>query len=289
MVARKSAPRQKSSPVPKDDSDVRQSDRRAIAEQRKSPLFVGSTEKAFQVLHAFDGPDRQMPLSMIAKRADLDRSATQRLVFTLEALGYIARVHNTRDYALTPKVLQFGYNYIRGNDLVSRASPYLVEVSRTVGETINLHQMDGLDIVYLVRVPGKHLINIDIMVGSRLPAVLTASGTAMLSRSAPAFVDEVLRHPVKPITPQSVVDPGRLRKRINQAKERGYAIIANETVMGDISVAVAVTDEHGRAVAGISISVPTTRWTIERVEAELVKYVQSAAVPLSSAKVVPYR
>src|SRR5215207_9386504 len=86
---------------------------REKGDPRQSPLFVGSTEKAFQVLHAFDGPQRQMPLSMIAKLADLDRSATQRLVHTLETLGYIRRVHNTRNYALTSKLMQFGYNYLR--------------------------------------------------------------------------------------------------------------------------------------------------------------------------------
>ena len=132
----------------------------------QSPLFIGSTEKVFQVLHAFDGPDRQMPLSMIAKLADLDRSATQRLVHTLETLGYLRRVNDTRDYALTSKLLQFGYNYLRGNELVGKAAPYLLDVSRTVGETINLHELDGPDIVYVVRFPGHHIINVEIMVGS---------------------------------------------------------------------------------------------------------------------------
>lgn len=79
---------------------------------------------------------------------------------------------------------------------------------------------------------------------------------------------------MKPLTAQSVIDPASIRKRIQIAKERGYAIIADETVLGDISVASSIADEHGRAIAGISISVPTTRWTIERVEAELVKHVQ---------------
>jgi IclR family transcriptional regulator, pca regulon regulatory protein len=255
---------------------------------RESTLFIGSTEKAFQVLHAFDGPDRQMPLSMIARHANLDRSATQRLVHTLETLGYLRRVHNTRDYALTCKVLQFGYNYLRGHELVGRAAPYLLELSRTVGETINLHELDGTDIVYLARFPGKHIINIDIMVGSRLPAVLTASGTAILSKSPKDIVDEVLRQGIKALTPHSVVDPARLRKRINAARERGYALVTNETVLGDISVAASVTDEHGRAVAGISISVPTTRWTVERAEAELVQHIQLAATSLSSTRFPAY-
>jgi IclR family transcriptional regulator, pca regulon regulatory protein len=259
------------------------------SDPRQSPLFVGSTEKAFQVLHAFDGPQRQMPLSMIAKLADLDRSATQRLVHTLETLGYIRRVHNSRNYALTSKLLQFGYNYLRGNELVGKASPYLLDASKTVGETINLHELDGTDIVYLARFPGQHIINVDIMVGSRLPAVLTASGTAILSKCSPDIVDSVVRADTRPLTGQSVVDPARLRKRIKTAREQGYAIITNETVLGDISVAACVVDEHGRAVAGISISVPTTRWTLKRAESELVKHVQLLAASLSSAKFPAYR
>ena len=259
--------------------------KRARSDPRQSPLFVGSTEKAFQVLHAFDGPHRQMPLSMIAKLADLDRSATQRLVQTLETLGYLRRVHNSRDYALTSRLLQFGYNYLRGNELVGKASPYLLDISKSVGETMNLHELDGTDIVYMARFPGQHLINVDIMVGSRLPAVLTASGTAILSHSPPDVVVAVVRADIRPLTGQSVVDPARLRKRIEAARERGYAIITNETVLGDISVASCITDEHGRAIAGISISVPTTRWTLERAERELVKHVQLAAASLSRTRV----
>jgi len=258
------------------------------SDPRESPLFIGSTEKAFQVLHAFDDSHRHMPMSMIAKIANLDRSATQRLVYTLETLGYIRRVDHTRNYALTSKLLQFGYNYLRGNELVGRAAPYLLDISKTVGETINLHELDGADIVYLARFPGKHLINVDIMVGTRLPAVLTASGTAILSKSPQDVVDGILRGGVKPLTAQSVVDSARLRKRIGAAAKDGYAIITNETVHGDISVASCVTDEYGRAVAGISISVPTTRWTPKSVEAELVKHVQLAATSLSSTKFQKY-
>jgi DNA-binding IclR family transcriptional regulator len=275
-------------PKPHELSATATDEARRNNDPRLSPLFIGSTEKAFQVLHAFDGPDKQMPLSTIAKMAKLDRSATQRLVHTLETLGYLRRVPNTRDYALTAKLLQFSYNYLRGNALVAKASPYLLEISKTVGETVNLHELDGADIVYLVRFPGKHLINVDIMVGSRLPATLTASGIAILSRSPQDIVDDVLQHPVKPLTAQSMVDPDRLRQRIGTARGRGYAIVADETVLGDISVASCITDEHGRAVAGMSISVPTTRWSVERVESELVKHVQLAAASISSTKIHPY-
>ncbi|MBP2310036.1 helix-turn-helix domain-containing protein [Azospirillum melinis] len=256
---------------------------------RDSSLFVGSTEKTFQILHAFDGPHRQMPLSEIARAANLDRSAAQRLVYTLEVLGYLRRVHGTRNYALTPKLLQFSYNYLRANELIEKAFPYLLDISRSVGETTNLQELDGAEIVFVARFPGKHLVNIEFMVGSRLPAYYTASGTAILSRLSEEEREDILaRTDLRPLTPYTVCDPDRLRARVREAGEKGYALLINETVMGDISVGAAITDEHGRAVAGLSISVPATRWTPEQVEQELARHVQVAAASISVHKFGSY-
>jgi DNA-binding IclR family transcriptional regulator len=256
----------------------------------RSSLFIGSTEKAFQVLHAFDGPQRHMTLADIARAARLDRSAAQRLVYTLETLGYLRRVADTRNYALTLKVLQFSNSYIRANELIDKASPYLLEISRSLGETTNLHELDGSEIVFVARFPGQHLFNIDIVVGSRLPAFFTASGTAILSRLSDAEQRDILaRTELKQITPYTQIDPSILMKRVRRAGERGYAVITNETVMGDIAVAAAITDEHGRAVAAINVSVPTSRWTPEKAEAELAQHVQVAATSISKSKFAPYR
>ncbi|WP_188578632.1 IclR family transcriptional regulator [Azorhizobium oxalatiphilum] len=259
----------------------------AGADKRRSSLFVGSTEKAFQVLHAFDGPHRFMTLADIARASGLDRSAAQRLVHTLETLGYIKRVPDTRNYALTSKVLQFSYSYLRANELVDKALPYLLDVSRRLGETANLQELDGPDIVFIARIPGQHMAHIDIVVGSRLPTFFTASGTAMLSRMSEAEQREILAHTnLTPLTPFTETDPEALMARVRQASERGYAITVNQAVMGDISVGAAITDEQGKPVAAITISVPTSRWTPERAEAELAHNVQVAATSISKQRAV---
>jgi DNA-binding IclR family transcriptional regulator len=158
-----------------------------------------------------------------------------------------------------------------------------------VGETANLHELDGVDIVFIARFPGQHLVNIDIAVGSRLPAYFTASGTAILSRLPAARQLEILRQTrLQPMTPHTEFDPERLLQRVQRARETGYAIVANETVMGDISVAAPITDHDGRAIAAINISVPTTRWTFESAEARLVQQVQVAATSISKAR-LPYK
>lgn len=274
-------------PKPSVDSP-RKSNRTSDSE--RSPLFIGSTEKTFRVLHAFDGPSRHMAMVDIARAADLDRSAAQRVVYTLEALGYLYRVPETRNYGLTSKVLQFSYNYIRANELIDKASPYLLDISRQLGETTNLQELDGHEIVFVARFPGRHLVNIDIVVGARLPAMFTASGIAILSRLPEERVKEILAQtPLDPMTHFTEINPKKLLERIRVAARRGYAMVENETVLGDISIAAPITDHGGTAVAAINISVPTTRWSLERVEAELAKHVQVAATSISKSRLSTFR
>jgi IclR family transcriptional regulator, pca regulon regulatory protein len=258
--------------------------RKAPAADR-STLFIGSTEKTFRVLHAFDGARRTMTLAEIARGAQLDRSAAQRIVHTLESLGYLARIPDGKAYGLTCKALQAGYNYVRAHPLIDKASPFLLEISRAVGETCNLLELDGADIVFIARFPGRHLVNINIAVGSRLPAYFTASGTAILSRLPKQRQLEVLDHTrLEPMTPHTECDPAKLLKRVARARETGYSVVSNETVVGDISVAAAITDHDGNAVGAINIAVPTTRWTVARAEAELVHHVQVAAASISRSR-----
>lgn len=251
----------------------------------RSSLFVGSVEKAFQVLEAFRDTHRTMSIADIARAAQLDRSATQRLVHTMESLGYLRRLPGSTLYGLAPKVLTLSYNYLRSRELIERASPYLLDISRSLGETSNLQELDGHEIVFLARFPGKHLVNVDFAVGFRVPAVFTASGRAMLSRLDIATQREIIRAtPLRPVTPHTETDPKLLLSRIGEVAATGYSIVRDQTLVGDISVAAAITNHQGYPVAAINISVPTTRWTVEKAKELLVPHVQLAATSISRAR-----
>lgn len=274
-------PRKKSSPPARRAGG----ERAPRAAEERSSLFVGSVEKAFFVLEAFRDTHRLMSMAEIARAAGLDRSATQRLVHTMEQLGYIRRMPDSALYGLAPKVLTLSYNYLRSRELIERASPYLLDISRTLGETCNLQELDGHEIVFLARFPGKHLVNVDFAVGYRLPAVFTASGRAMLSKLDPADSRALIRQtPLAPVTPYTETDPRQLQARIAEAARKGYAVVMNQTLVGDISVAAAITDHHGHPIAAINIAVPTTRWTVEKAEEQLVPHVQLAATSISQSR-----
>ena len=155
--------------------------RKRITAATRSSLFISSIEKVFQVLHAFHGTQRQMSLAEIARAAQLDRSAAQRLVHTLEQLGYLRRILGTRNFALTSKVLRFSYNYMRANEIIDKASPYLLEIAAARRDDQPARARRPRDRVRgaLSRPASRqHRLR----GRPRLPAFFTASGTAILSR-----------------------------------------------------------------------------------------------------------
>lgn len=275
-----------SDPLQSNTSKGARRTRTAVNGDSRSSLFVGSVEKAFQVIEAFRGTHRTMTMAELAKAAELDRSATQRLVHTLEQLGYLSRLPDRALYGLSPKVLTLAYNYLRSSELVERASPHLLDMSRTLGETSNLQILEGHEIVFLARFPGKYLVNVDFAVGHRLPAIFTASGRAIMSKLPVRRQAELIEQTdLHPITPHTDTDPSVLNAMLVETTTQGYAIVMNQTVVGDISVAAAITDQFGQPIAAINISVPTTRWTRAKAQAQLVPYVQLAATSISRAPV----
>ncbi|WP_163003862.1 helix-turn-helix domain-containing protein, partial [Pseudomonas viridiflava] len=68
-----------------------------MSEDRNS-LFNQSLEKGLAVLRTFSAKRRSMSLAEIAEAAHMTKSSAQRMVFTLESLGYLRKHSRTRHY-----------------------------------------------------------------------------------------------------------------------------------------------------------------------------------------------
>lgn len=256
-------------------------DRDASTESR---LYVKSLEKSLLLLGAFDGRRQYLSEAEIARSVGLHRSSVQRLVHTLECLGYLKRHPDQRGYALTQKVLRLSNNYLRTNPIIRQAWPHILDLNRGLKETINLHELDGADIVFIARVRRRNLEHMDLAVGSRLPAFCTASGTAILAHLPEEQRHDILRQSrLERRTPFTEIRPEALLRRLERTRQAGYAVLANESVIGDISIGAPILNRQRIAVAGLSISVSTRIWTPERVEADLSGPILAATAAIAAA------
>lgn len=254
------------------------------ADDRVDRLKVRSVEKAFRVLAAFNAARPSLSLSQIAAAVDLDKSAAQRYAHTLTQLGYLRKNLQTTRLELTAKTLSIGYSYVRSSPLLERAMPYLQHLSQETQETINLTVLDDNDIVFVSRFPSRHVLNMDVMVGARMPAYCTAPGIAMLSRLQPTEAKTILRRSdLKPYTASTTWKIDALMKKLADSAARGYATAFEEFYHGDLSIAAAVLDSRAHPLCALNIAVSRARFTSAEAEARFSPLVVSAAVAVSQS------
>lgn len=252
--------------------------RPSIPALKDSPLFVASVEKAFFVLRCFIEAADTLSLNEISKRTGMDKSAAQRFTHTLRALEYLRQDPITRRYSLTSQALGFAYGYLHTHELVRKAMPYLIECQGRCEETVNLTERLETDIVYLARVPSRQVITVNVFVGMRLPLYCTAPGRSMLAFLPADEVNAILNASrLVKHTPFTVTDPKLLLAELEQVRRQGYAMVAQETYLGDASVAAPIFDRNRAVAAAINISAPLAKWPKERIKKELAPMVMQAA------------
>ena len=228
-----------------------------------SRLFVQSFATGLSVLDAFNAERREMSLPEIASAAGISKSAAQRFAHTLETLCMLTKDPASKRYSLSSRTLDLGYRYLQSHALLERASPYLLELNRRSGETVNLGEPAGLEMIYIGRFPSPLRSIVHMPIGRRLPMYTASAGRAYLSglpeHEARAILEASDR--VK-FTPRTVTEIEPLMEMLAQAREQGYAYSNEEYYRGDLALAVPVHDVSQRVVAAVNVSVSTSDWTL---------------------------
>jgi IclR family pca regulon transcriptional regulator len=238
---------------------------------QESPLYIQSLASGVAVLDAFTTDRPTMNLREIAEAAGVTKSAAQRFTHTLVALGLLRKDSVSKRYSLSPRTLDAGYRYLQAHVLLERANPYLLDLNRQTGETVNLAEPDGDEMVYIGRFPSPHRAIVHMPVGRRLPLFCSSAGRAYLSCLPDEQVKQILDRVERPrYTPHTLTDLDKLLELITTVRESGFAYSVEEFYLGDLAFAVPVRNIRGEAVAAVNLSVSTAYWTFERAHTELV-------------------
>ncbi len=264
-----------------------------LQEKRRKPgpdtLYVGSVEKAFDVLKAFRAGQRDLglsdlSLSQISHLSGLDKSASQRFTNTLVELGYLEKDRRTRRYRPAVRLLDFAYTYLVCNRLAEVAMPRLIEASKVYGTTVNLCELSGTDIIYTLRIPHQKEYFRATLPGRRIPAFSASGGIVILAHSPADTLDLVLEHSeYRPITQWTVTDPQAVRARISEALGNGYDLGVQQSLPHEISTAAPVLNSEGKAFAAVQIPVYMPGWTVEQVREKIVPLVMETARAISGS------
>ena len=158
--------------------------------------YSQSLERGLAILSSFSSARPLLGVSELSRDVGLSRSTTHRYVATLSALGYLQQDAATRRYRLGPRVLDLGFSAINSMELREISVPHLQQLSDETGYTVNMAVLDRADIVYIERCrssrEGQREIDLNLHVGSRLPAYCTSLGKVLLADLDPEELEAVL-------------------------------------------------------------------------------------------------
>lgn len=251
-------------------------------EERAGALFVRSVEKAMTILSAFHHADGALTLSELAQRAGVDRSATQLMVHTLRAMGYIQRDAQGHGFLPGIRILDHTLDYLRLNPLVRHATPVLQELRKSVRERVDLSLFDDVRVVYAVRLQTKRQSFHTSLVGHSVPTFCSSGGWAILSRLPGEQARDIIeRSDRRAFTPDTLTQADDIMQHVQESRDKGFSLTTNQILSGEIAAGFPVLNNVGAPVAAIHIAGSLSEWTQDDYIKQVVPLGQQAARAIS--------
>jgi IclR family transcriptional regulator, pca regulon regulatory protein len=252
----------------------------------REPRYSQSLERGLAILCCFT-PER--PVLGIAEIADellMSRSTTHRYMITLLALGYLEQ-GASRKYRLGLRVTDLGMSALNSTELREHSHPYLEELRQRTSFTVNLSVLDGDSILYVDRARsfrrGQHKIDLDLHLGSRLPAYCTSMGKLLIAHlPEPQRRDLLAEITLVKRGPNTITNKRTLRNELNEVLSMGFAINDEELVPGLHSISAPVRNEAREVVAAVNMAAHSSMIPLEELVDALGPHLISTADRISA-------
>lgn len=247
-------------------------------------MTVNAVERCIGVLECLAGEAGGLDLGVIAQRVGMPKSATHRLLATLQQRGWVTQDARTHAYVLS---LRFGMLALRNLDArvaTDVVQPVLDRLARRTREYARLAVVEGDGLTWVARAQGAVSgLRYDPDMGNEVTLHATATGKAWL---ATLPEDEALRivaaqgldgHVL--IGPNAARTMEEVRAALETTRRQGYGAAIEEGERGIVSLAVTFRTEPSEdapAAGTLSIAGPAARMGPER-HAEIVAALREAA------------
>jgi DNA-binding IclR family transcriptional regulator len=231
---------------------------KTIGTNEKSQVQV--IARAAAILRALEHESAGLSLGQIAQRVDLARSTVQRIIAALEVEKLVIAASPNGRMRLGPSILRLAAS-VR-TDFASLARPFLVTLSKELGETVDLSIVKKDQVVFIDQVTGPHRLQTVSVVGDAYPLYCTANGKAYLGQIDDGAIIELIGRKYPRRTKNTKVTFAELAADLRTVRQTGIAVDLEEHSSGVCATGVALRDPTGNHIA-ISVPVPSQRFKDE--------------------------
>jgi DNA-binding IclR family transcriptional regulator len=227
---------------------------------------VQAVKRALKIIELLGRSREEWGVTDIGRELGLHKSTIYRLLSTMSEEGFIEQ-NASGKYQLGTKMLEIGGRMLNNIEIRKVAMPFLLELSKYVGETVHLVVLHDGEGIYVDKVEAENVIRMHSTIGARVKLHCSGVGKSILAHLPPQEVQEIIRkHGLTKITDNTIITYEALMADLANVRKLGYALDNEENEYGIRCVAGPILDYRQRPVAALSVSGPTMRMTLEKVE-----------------------
>jgi DNA-binding IclR family transcriptional regulator len=218
---------------------------------------VKSVETTFAIVEALqeaNGGD----LTALADRVGRSKSTVHNHLQTLERHGYVVR--DDGRYRLGLKFLDHGGHARARTPSAHLIRPKIRDIAESTEEICQfVVEQAGTGIV-LFQERGDDAVETQTRIGTSVPLNGIAGGKALLAYLPAERVDRILSERGLPaLTEATITDREELLDRLDDVRDRGYAINASEHIRGMRAISVPIRTTEGDLLGAVSVAGPSYR------------------------------
>lgn len=239
----------------------------SLRRQGEGEAGTGTLGKAIGVLEIVALAGRPMRFTDILAVAGQPRGTLHRQLTHLVQEGLLDL---RPDHAYVPglRLLKLASASWAQNEFRAVAAPHLEALHGRTGETVHLGVLHGGEIIYLDKVESRQAVRMNSQIGNASPVYCTGVGKAALSVLDAGALEAVLSGlSFRRFTPQTIADARGLAAELADIRRTGIAFDREEHEPGIRCVAAPVHDAARSLVAGISVTGPAYRVSLEQLAA----------------------
>ena len=245
----------------------------ASEEARGSGIQV--IARAAEMLRLLQAHPGGLSQAEIGDRLGMARSTVSRILNALDDEGLVASRGGRGGYRLGPEIARMAGTVRLG--VVIDVHPFMEELSRQLGETVDLSILDGDRATFVDQVVSPHRLRAISAVGESFPLHCCANGKALLASLPP----EQLPTRLTWLTANTITSSAALRKELERVRAEGVAYDREEQTEGICAVGAVLRGVTGQEAA-VSVPVPAQRFYGRESElaAALLNWVDKVAAAL---------
>ncbi|SEK62278.1 IclR family transcriptional regulator [Jannaschia helgolandensis] len=230
----------------------------------------GTVGKALGVLDRVAAFGRPVRFTELLEVSPFPKATLYRLLQTLTKQGMLGFDPERGTYVPGLRLVRMAHAAWAQSSLAPIARSHLDRLSRAVGETVHLAQLDGGHVLYVDKRNAVRPVPMYSEAGKIGPAYCTGVGKAML-----AFLPEAEREAAlvqqswHRFTPNTLTDADAMRAELDVIRTEGNAFDREEHEPGIHCIAMPVLSQGGRVLGAVSVTSSTDRGTLENLKRHL--------------------